>query len=127
MPVLDAPLVAAEALFQAFDRLIHRGIGVMGVALGLQRDAGRQVQDEIGPEARTVGLDRHMPRGFTIEILRDRRTDLFADVLLQRLADVDVLTGHAQQHGSPPSRWLSPGPAPRTVRWAGDVDRPSNV
>ena len=90
-PVVEAPLVAAQALLQPFNRLVDGGVGVVGMALGLQRDAGGQMQHHVGTEGGAVRLQRHVAGGLAVEILGQGGADALARVKLQGLADVQVL------------------------------------
>src|SRR5215207_123814 len=67
------------------------------------------MQDAVGAKAGPVAGHRHMAGIAAIEVLDERSRNALLDKRAQGLADVEILAGHPQRHGSLPGlvieRW----------------------
>ena len=96
--ILEAALVAPQPLLDAQRRLVGARIGVRGVRLGVQRDAGIEMDRAFGAETEALLLDRDVARIAAVEILGQRLDDAGADALAQGFADVEILSRDAKRH-----------------------------
>src|SRR5690606_3426037 len=95
---LQPALVAAQPLLDTLGGGVEGELRILGLAGGLQRDAGVEMHDAIGAEARARLLDRHRPGIAAVEILADGLADASLDLGAESVADLHVLTGNAQAH-----------------------------
>jgi len=77
---------------------IEAGVGLMRLGVGLQRDAGHQVQGTIGPESRPFRFNRYMAGGRSSPVFRQGGIDSRLDVRPKSFADVQILARDAQSH-----------------------------
>ena len=98
MPVLEALLVAPEPLFDPLSRLNDGLIGIMGHAISLKGDAGRQMKGAIGSETGALTLHRHMPLKTAVEEFVHGGRYSVHDLTTQRITDVEILTRDSERH-----------------------------
>ena len=94
--LLEAPLVAAEPLLDAFGGAVEAQVSILRAAFGVKHDAGIEMDGAVGPESRPFGLERHMAGEAAIEIFAQRRGDTLLDMGAKGIADIEVLSGNAQ-------------------------------
>src|SRR5436190_7207869 len=99
---LETALVAAQPLLDALRRLVGAGVGVSGERLGLQHDAGIEMDHALGAKTESFLGNHYMTGKSAVEIFAGRLGDARADARAQGLADVDVLTRYAKRHGGSP-------------------------
>ena len=97
--VLEALLVAAQLLFEMACRLVEARMSFGRRALGLQHQAGGQMQGAVGMETDALLLDRHMGVDGAFEIFLLQLEEPVFDMLAQGLADVEILTRDFDLHG----------------------------
>src|SRR5207344_1762062 len=90
-------------------RLVGAGIGVGGVRIGLQRDAGIEMQCAVSAEAEAVLAQRDVARIITVEIFPQDLIGALADARTKRFADADAFPGDSKGH-------LMPRLTPRLLR-----------
>ena len=90
--ILEPALVAAQPLLDHQQRLVGAGIGVGGDRIGLQRDAGIQMQRAVGAEAEAVLAERNVAGIIAVEIFAQDLFGALADASAQRFADADAFS-----------------------------------
>src|SRR5580704_4751533 len=97
--MIQKPLsMAPDLIFDEIRGAIEAGVGLMRLGVGLQRDAGHQVQGTIGPESRPFRLNRYMVGGRSSPVLRQGGIDSRLDVRTKSFAYVQILARDAQSH-----------------------------
>src|SRR5947209_19713301 len=102
MTVLEAALVAPQALLDAQRGLIGARVGIRGVRLGVQHDARIEMDGAFGTTTEPLLLDRHMARIAPVQVLAQRPNDAGADALAQCFTEVEMLSRAAKRHDLPP-------------------------
>src|SRR6185369_13860458 len=110
LAVLATAFVAAQSLLDMERRLFGALIGVGCHAFRFELRAGIQMQHAIGAETETVAAHGGVSRITTAKILGRRLGYAIGDALLQRAADVDVLSGNTQRHRSASHRRVRDAP-----------------
>ncbi len=95
---LQPALVAAQALLDAQRRLVGARIGIRRHAVGMQRDAGIEMNGAFGAEAEAFLADRDVARIAAVEIFCHRLGDPRIHAVAQGLADVEIATRYAERH-----------------------------
>jgi hypothetical protein len=90
--------MAPDLIFDEIRGAIKAGIGFMRLGVGLQRDAGHQMQGTIRPESRPFRFDRYMAGGRSSPVFRKGRIDSRLYVRAKSFADVQILARDAQSH-----------------------------
>src|SRR3982074_1920055 len=103
--VLEAALIAAQALFDHQQRLVGAGIGVRGIGIGLERNSRIQMQRAVGSEAKTILAQRDVAGIIAIEIFAQDFIGALADATAQGLADADAFSRDPKSHLMPRLVW----------------------
>src|ERR1700730_15226993 len=90
--------IAPDLIFDEVRGVIEAGVGLMRLGVGLQRDAGHQVQGTIGPESRPFRFNRYVPGGRSSPVFRHGGIDSRLDVRAKSFANVQILARDAQTH-----------------------------
>src|ERR1700704_638309 len=112
--VLQAALVAAQALLDHHKRLVGAGIGVGGVRICFQRNPGIKMQRAVGAEAEAVLAQRDVAGIVAVEIFSQDFIGALADARTKRFANTDALPGDSKGHWMP--RWM-----PTTLTFASEA------
>jgi hypothetical protein len=93
-------LVAAKPLLEVIGGKIEALARFLPDALGLEHDPGGKMKRAVCPELRSLALKRNVAIKVADEILAQRIADSHFHVPLKGRANIQVLAGNAQTHGS---------------------------
>src|SRR5664279_110556 len=96
--ILQPALVATQALFDHQQRLIGAGVGVGGIGIGFQRNAGIQMQRAVGTKTVAILAQRDVAGIIAVEIFAQHFICAFADAAAQGIADADAFSRDPQCH-----------------------------
>ena len=93
-------MIAAEPLLDAVGGDVEALVRLLGAAGRLEHDAGVEVDGAVGPEPRALALEDHVAGEAAIEIFAERVAEPLFDMGAVGVANVEILAGNAQCHGS---------------------------
>src|SRR5690242_4494753 len=123
--VAQAPLVAAELLLEPRRGFVEGGIGIGGFRMALDGETAPRMDGDGGEEEMPfAGKDRMRLDRFAEILVDDRRRRRF-DMPAQGIADIDLLPGDGDQHGTTElgrrgeRHGGKSAPSARAILWAG--------
>src|SRR6516225_9326003 len=97
-PVFQAALVTAQPLLDHQQGLVGAGIGVRGIGIGLERDAGIEVQRAVGSKTEAVLAERDVAGIVAVKIFAQYLLGALAYSSAQCVADTDAFSRNSERH-----------------------------
>jgi hypothetical protein len=104
----EALPVAAQPCLDALHRGVRAGIGILGIAMGLQHRPAVEMERTVRTISRAFPRDGHVTGPAAIEIFAQGIGNTVGNPLPQCLADVEILARNAQRHRDSSLIWAKP-------------------